>query len=360
MAQRRRILALLLALCLFASFLGTLPRASATEASLGIGTVDIGQPGKAVPIYDKPNGTPTHYLNDGTDVSILGMEKGKNGEWWYKVRYTPDVVGYIQSTNISTNVTPSPPSTSDTTEDDDYEMGTIVGPTPIYTYDSKKGLIRTSVSFVGGERVNLNVTELVTNTNGDRFYHFEFGELVEYVPALSAVRDSEREFHGRPGSIETYKGKVNSRVKTCLLVRSTPSETSYTTLDRLHCGDDVNIMDHTHIGGIKWYRLFRGNDPDGWVKAQYIDIPHPQLKHDPVDRLARIKRRTTAHVICGKDSANDMTFLGDELVSVWGLITIGGHTKQYYECEFGGEIYYVDISDVALLSRNNSYVHTLY
>lgn len=438
----KRSISLLLAFCLFASFFGTLPRANAAEASLGIGTVDIGQPGKTTAIYDKPNGKAIHWLTDGTEVSILDIVKDDNGNLWYYVRYTPDVFGYIQGTKLSnvtlnppsspgtnsskakvgtvnkkvksclkvrskpsnkgyktlerlypgdhvtligteksegilwdivltekgeqgwctsgyidTNAPSSSPSNSERPKDDMYEMGTIVGPTPIYTYDSKKGLIRTSVSFVGGERVNLNVTELVTNTNGDQFYHFEFGELVEYVPALSAVRDSDRDFHGRPDFIETYTGEVNYRVKTCLLVRSTPSDTSYTVLDRLYCGDDVNIMDHTHIGGIKWYRLFRGNDPDGWVKAIYIDLPSERVIHESVTGIGRISQRTTAYIYPGKQSAEDKTFLGGEKVHIFELITIG-KVKQY-ACEFGGDTYYVDTSDVNFSVPRNAFLHTI-
>lgn len=351
MAQRKRILALLLALCLFASFLGTLPRASATEASLGIGTVDIGQPGKTTPIYDKPNGTPTHWLKDGTDVSILVMEKGKNGELWYKVEYTTDVVGYIQSTNISTTVTPSTtsptgkvgivnkkvtssllvrskpatkgykilerlspgdkvtvigteisdgikydivltekgnkgwctsgyintgatsssPNSSELPGEIIGEYGNIIARSTIYKYDREtESMIPSSVSFVGGERVEIK--KLFTDKNGDKFYLVQFGNLINYVRKDNALRDSEKEFHGRPGSIDSSKkGTVNSLVTSNLMVRSKPSEKDYTVLARLYCGDQVSIIQTTTISRVKWFRVLTEDGIEGWVKAQYIN-----------------------------------------------------------------------------------------
>lgn len=437
MAKRKRKIALLLAICLFASFLGTLPRASAAEASLGIGTVDLGQSSKTTAaIHDKPDGTATHYLKDGTDVSILGIETGKKGELWYKVEYTPDVVGYIPSTNISTTVTPSTPSTTSPTGtvgtvnenvtngllvrsepskkhfkileslfpgdkvtligteksegilwdivltekgeqgwctsgyidtnapssspsnselpgDDVYEMGIVVGRTPIYTYENGC-MIPISAIFIGGEEVYL-IKQV--GCNGELFYEIDFGKLEKhYIPSLSVVRNSEKNFHGRP-YIDTYKGTVNGLVHSCLLVRSAPSETDFEILDRLYCGNEVAVMDHTFIGGVKWYRLFRGNAPDGWVKAMYIALPSERVIHESVTGIGRISQRTTAHIYPGKQSAEDKTFLGGEKVHIFELITIG-KVKQY-ACEFGGDTYYVDTSDVNFSVPRNAFLHTI-
>lgn len=441
MAQRKRLLALLLALCLFASFLGTLPRAYATEESLGIGTVDIGQPGKTTPIYDKPNGTPTHWLKDGTDVSILGMEKGKNGEWWYKVRYTPDVVGYIQATRLSTNVTPNTPSTPSTTSPTGKvgivnekvtssllvrskpatkgykilerlspgdkvtvigteisdgikydivltekgnkgwctsgyistsaptsspsssdlpgeiigENGHIICRCSIYKYDpTTESMIPISVIFLGGEEIT--VEKIFTDKHGDQFYLVKFGTRINYVRKNNAIRDSEEEFHGRPLSVDTSKkGIVNTKVKSCLLQRSHPSETEFTVLGKLHCGDEVTIIQTTTIDDVKWHRLPTEDGQDSWVKAMYIDITSspqdqsdatsPKIKHEPVDGIGQVRGRTTAYKYCGQKSKEDKTFLGGEIVELFDLATIGN--RQQYGCKLGSKEYYVDKSFIS-------------
>lgn len=292
-------------------------------------------------------------LYPGDKVSVLGTETS-DGIKYDIVLTEKGEQGYCTSGYITTSTPTSSPSSSELTGDTVNEMGTIISPSPIYKYDTqKKCMVLDSVSFIGGERVNLK--QLVTDTDGNKFYLFQFGTLTKYVPHQHALRDSEMEFHGRPGSIDTsQKGTVNKLVTSCLLERSNPSETDYTVLGRLYCGDQVTIIQTTTIDKVKWYRLFREIGPDSWVKAMYIDLDSgkkeqntatsPNEKHEPVDGLGQIRRRTTAYKFCGKRSKEDKSFLGGEFVDLFEIVTIG--SQQQYGCRFGGKVYYVDKADI--------------
>jgi uncharacterized protein YgiM (DUF1202 family) len=215
-------------------------------------------------------------------------------------------------------------------------------------------MVPSSVSFLGGERIKLE--KLVTDTHGVQFYLVKFGTLTNYVHKGDAIRDSEEEFNGRPGSIDTsQKGTVNSLVTSLLMVRSNPSETDFTVLDRLHCGDQVSIIQTTTINGVKWFRVLTEDGIEGWVKAQYINVnadknqqtnsTSSKEKHEPVSGIGQVRQRTTAHKFCGQSSKEDKTFLGGELVELFELVTIG--SRQQYGCKFGGKEYYVDKSYIS-------------
>ena len=235
MAKRKRKIAFLLAICLFASFLGTLPRASATEASLGIGTVDLGQSSKTTAaIYDKPNGTPTHWLKDDTEVSILGMERGENGELWYKVRYIPEVVGYIQASRLSTNVTLTPPS-SPGTNSSKAKVGTVNKKVTscllVRSKASNKGYT-TLERLYPGDKVTVIGTKISDGVNYDivltekgKQGYCTSGYITTSTPSPSHNNDSE--FPGEPLSeyghiiakcpIFTYNPSTKSMIRSSVI-----------------------------------------------------------------------------------------------------------------------------------------------
>lgn len=355
--KAKRLISFMLALCLIASFfVGALPQAYAAEKSLGLGTVSLGKgkEDKTAPVYDKPNGKSFTSLKHGTQVSILDQVKDENGNQWYKIRYTPEVEGYMPksiisfdnpnststtakigfvnekvTSNLLVRTKPSEkdfktierlyagdkvtiistetidgikwykirtekgnegwckseyitqgsskkepsssnsPSSSKLKKETIGEKGTIISWAQIYTSISPKK-VPSSKSFTGGEGVFLS--ELITDSKGLQYYYFEFGKLTGYIDKDNALRVSEEEFHGRPGSIDTSKkGTVNEMVTSHLMVRSSPSEKDFTVLDRLYCGDQVSIIQTTTINKVKWYRILTEDGIEGWAKAQYVD-----------------------------------------------------------------------------------------
>lgn len=298
-------------------------------------------------------------LYAGDKVTILSTETIDRIKW-YKIRTEKGNEGWGKSEYITQGSSKKEPSSSNSPSSSKLkketigEEGTIISWAQIYTSIDPKKVPHTK-SFTGGEGVFLS--ELITDSKGNQYYSFSFGTLKGFIKRDNAIRVSEQEFHGRPGSIDTSrKGTVNKKVTSNLLVRSEPSDSNYKTLDRLRCGDQVSIIQTTTILGIKWYRILTKNGTEGWCKSQYIDegsnTTSAKVKREAVSGTGRILRRTTAHKYYDKNSKEDRMFLGGEYLSIFELITIGN--QQQYGCRFGSNVWYIDKADVGTSFQQSS------